>query len=172
MFNNSTFLQRVTTPQMLFAGIFIYCVIMILVARFYFQGFLALEPCPLCAMQRFFVIGIALVALAAFIHNPGILGRKIYAGLAMLPNLAGILTASRHVWLQSLPPDQVPECGPGIDYIMEVFSLFEGLQMIFSGSGECAEIQWSLLGLTIPGWTLVAFVVMSVLLGYQLVRKD
>lgn len=172
MFNNSDFFRRITTPRMVFAGLFVYCTIMVLVARFYFQGFLSLEPCPLCALQRFFVIGVAAVVMLAFIHNPGVLSRRIYTGLAMLPNLAGIITAARHVWLQSLPADQVPECGPGIDYIMEVFSLFEALQMIFSGSGECADVQWSFLGLTIPGWTLVAFIVMFMILVYQLLRKD
>ncbi|MBN1378598.1 MAG: disulfide bond formation protein B [Gammaproteobacteria bacterium] len=157
---------------MVFAFIFIYCTIMILVAKLYFQGLLMLEPCPLCAMQRFFVIGTALVVAVAFIHNPGILGRKIYAVLAMLPNFSGIVTASRHVWLQSLPIEKVPECGPGIDYIMEVFSLFDALQIIFSGSGECAEVQWTLLGLTIPGWTLVAFIAMMGVLWFQFLRKN
>ena len=172
MFENSPLLQRLTTPRIIFGLIFIYCATMILVAKFYFQGLLGLEPCPLCALQRFFVIGAGLVAAVAFLHNPGISGRRIYAGLAMLPGLAGIVTATRHVWLQSLPPSQVPECGPGIDYIMQMFSLVDALQVIFSGSGECAEIQWSLLGLTIPGWTLIAFVAMFALLAFQLVRKD
>ena len=172
MFDHSPLLKRLTTPRVIFAFLFVYCAIMILVAKFYFQRFLGLEPCPLCALQRFFVIGTALVVAVAFIHNPGTLGRKLYSGLAMLPGLAGIITATRHVWLQSLPPDQVPECGPGIDYIMQMFSLVDALKFIFSGSGECAEIQWSLLGLTIPGWTLVAFIVMFAILAFQLLRKD
>ncbi len=172
MFDVRSIARYVITPRMMFGNIFLYCLGMIIVARFYFQGYLSLDPCPLCVVQRFFVIGTSIVVLAAFLHNPGILGRRIYTSVALLPNVIGIITAIRHVWLQNLPSEQVPECGPGIDYIMEVFSLFEALKMIFSGSGECSEILWVFLGLTIPGWTLVAFLIMGAALFFQLFRRD
>jgi disulfide bond formation protein DsbB len=172
MLNYSVLLRQLTTPRMMFLNIFIYCSIMALVSRLYFQGFLGLEPCPLCIVQRFFVIATALVVLLASIHNPGVSGRRIYSALALLPNLVGVITSIRHVWLQNLPPEKVPECGPGIDYIMEVFSLFEVLRMVLWGSGECSEVLWSFLGLTIPGWTLVAFIVMFSALCYQFVRAE
>ena len=65
--------------------------------------------------------------------------------------------AGRHVWLQHLPADQVPECGPGLEYMLDAFPLGETLSMVFRGSGECAEVQWTLLGLSIPEWTLIVF---------------
>ena len=70
---------------------------------------------------------------------------------------AGAAVAGRHLWLQSLPADQVPECGPTLDYILEVFPLSKALQLVLRGSGECAKIEWQFLGLSIPGWTLIAF---------------
>jgi disulfide bond formation protein DsbB len=69
----------------------------------------------------------------------------------------GTVVAGRHVWLQNLPEDQVPECGPGIEYLLDAFPLMEALSLVFRGSGECADVQWVFLGLTIPGWTLVVF---------------
>jgi disulfide bond formation protein DsbB len=123
----------------------------------YFQHYLQLEPCPLCIMQRVVVMGIAAVLLVAAIHNPGGWGVRVYGALVTLVAAIGASIAGRHIWLQNLPPDQVPECGPGLDYILEVFPLSEALQMVLHGSGECAEVLWRFLGLTIPGWTLVAF---------------
>lgn len=168
---NTEPLQRYTTPRLVFLYIVLFCIAMMLVAMFYFQRFLGLEPCPLCVLQRVFVIGVAVVALAGFVHNPGRLGRRVYAALALLPALAGIGTAARHTWLQSLPPEQLPECGPGLEFMLDVFPLVEAIQMILTGSGECGEIQWSLLGLSIPGWTLVGFLILLVLLVYLLLSR-
>ena len=63
----------------------------------------------------------------------------------------------RQTWLQHLPPDQVPECGPGLDYMLEVFPFQEAISMILKGSGECAEVQWTFLSLSIAEWSLVCF---------------
>jgi len=123
----------------------------------YFQYYLQLEPCPLCIMQRVVVMSIAAVLLVATIHNPKDWGIRVYGALVTLIATGGAVIAGRHVWLQNLPKDQVPECGPGLDYILEVFPLSEALQMVLHGSGECAEVLWRFLGLSIPGWTLVAF---------------
>lgn len=152
--------------------IFFYCLAMMLVAVFYFQRYLGLEPCPLCSVQRLYVIIIGALALAAFIHDPGVLGRRIYAGLALAAGLAGIGTAGRHLYLQSLPPDKLPECGPGLDFMLDVFPLVEVIKMVFAGSGECGEVQWSLLGLSIPGWTLVGFLGLIGAWGYLLLLKE
>ena len=72
-----------------------------------------------------------------------------------MAGLIGAGIASRHLWLQHLPPDQIPECGPGLDYMLEVFPLSETIRMAFTGSGECADIVWSFLGISMPGWTLL-----------------
>jgi disulfide bond formation protein DsbB len=125
------------------------------------QHVLGLEPCPLCIFQRVAVVGLGLVFLMAAIHSPGRLGRWIYAALLLLVSLAGSAVSARHVWLQNLPPDQVPSCGPGLDFMLDTFPFTEVLNMVLSGSGECAEVSWSLLGLSMPAWTLIGLLGMG-----------
>jgi disulfide bond formation protein DsbB len=149
--------MHIPTSRTLFLLGFLACIAMMGTALAYFQYYLQLEPCPMCIMQRVVVMGMAAVLLVATLHNPGSWGVRIYGALVTLIAAAGAAIAGRHVWLQNLPPDQVPECGPGLDYILEVFPLGEAVQMILHGSGECAEVLWRFLGLSIPGWTLVAF---------------
>ena len=149
--------MHIPTSRTLFLLGFLGCLGMMGTALAYFQYYLQLEPCPLCIMQRVVVITIAAVLLVATLHNPRGRGVRIYGILVMLVAATGAAIAGRHIWLQNLPPDQVPECGPGLDYILEVFPPGEALQMVLQGSGECAEVLWRFLGLSIPGWTLVAF---------------
>lgn len=141
----------------LYALGFMMCVVMIGTALFFFQRFLGLEPCPLCILQRVVVISLGMVLLVAAIHGPGGWGNRIYGGLITLIAGSGAAIAGRHVWLQSLPADQIPECGPTLDYILETFPLSKALQLVLHGSGECAKVEWQFLGLSIPGWTLIAF---------------
>lgn len=137
----------------------ITCALLIATAL-YFQHGMGLEPCPLCVLQRIALISLGLVLLLAALHGPKtILFRQIYASLAALAAIIGAGVAGWHVRLQNLPADKVPDCGPGFDYIMGVFSVLEGLQMIFQGSGECAEIDWQFLSLSMPAWTLIIFIV-------------
>lgn len=136
-----------------FAGFFV-CLALITFAL-YSQHVNGLDPCPLCILQRIAVIGVGVVFLLAAIHHPGRFGGRIYAALIVMTGGAGAIVAGRHVWLQSLPADQVPACGPGLDYILEVFPFSQALAMIFSGSGECAEVGWTFLGLSMPAWVLV-----------------
>ncbi|MGD2138621.1 MAG: disulfide bond formation protein B [Gammaproteobacteria bacterium] len=149
--------MHIPTTRTLFLLGFLGCLGMMGTALAYFQYYLQLEPCPLCIMQRVVVISIAAVLLVATLHNPRDRGVRIYGILVTLIAATGAAIAGRHIWLQNLPPDQVPECGPGLDYILEVFPPGEALQMVLQGSGECAEVLWRFLGLSIPGWTLVAF---------------
>lgn len=125
----------------------------------YLQHGLKLEPCPLCILQRVAFVAIGMTAMLAFLHNPGAMGRRIYGLLMILFSLSGAAVAGRNLWLQSLPPDRVPECGPGLDYMLETFPLAKALPMIFQGSGECAKVEWTMLGLSIPAWAMGWFVV-------------
>ncbi len=128
----------------------------------YAQHQLYLDPCPLCVFQRMAVIAVGIVFLIAAIHDPTDWAGRVYALLIGFVAADGASVAGRHVWLQNLPPGEVPSCGPGFDYIMESFPLSEALSMIFQGSGECAEVHWQFLGLSMPGWTLVCFVGLGV----------
>lgn len=125
---------------------------------YYAQFQMGLEPCPLCILQRVAFIALFAVCALAAIHAPkGGAGRKAYGALALLAAGTGAAIAGRHVWLQHLPPDQVPDCGPGLDYMLEAFPLSKTLTMLFTGSGECAKVDWTFAGLSMPEWTLVWF---------------
>lgn len=127
----------------------------------YAQHVLGLEPCPLCVFQRVAVISLGLVFAAAALHAPGMAGRRAYGALLMLAAAAGIGVAGRHLWLQSLPPERVPACGPGLDYMLESFPFTEMLQTVLSGSGECAQVDWQFLGLAMPAWVLISVTVLG-----------
>lgn len=147
-------------------------VVSILFAYFYLQLYLGLAPCPLCMIDRIFVTGAGLFFLLALIHNPGVTGQRIYGGLASLNALAGVLVCWRHIYLQNLPEELVPNCAPGLDYMLDTLPLSETLSIIFNTSGECADIQWSFMGLTIPEQTLLVFNGLLAIGLYQLLRPS
>jgi protein dithiol:quinone oxidoreductase len=124
------------------------------------QGY---EPCPLCIFQRVAMFGLGVVLLIAGLHSPKGAGARVYAALGAVVAGLGIATAGRHVYLQNLPKDQVPQCGPGFDYLFDAFPVADAVRMIFTGSGECAEINWAFLGLSMPGWVLLWFVLLGAL---------
>lgn len=147
---------NLTSQRSLFLTGFLLCAVLIMVAL-YFQHVMGFDPCPLCIIQRIAIMVCGAFFLIAFIHNPKPLGRAIYHGLIILGALFGLTIAGRQVWLQHLPKDQVPACGPGLDYMLEVFPLMQALEKIFKGSGECAEVHWTFLSLSIAGWMMVIF---------------
>jgi disulfide bond formation protein DsbB len=113
------------------------------------------DPCPLCVFQRIAFMCIGAVALVAVVHNPGRAGRFVYAGLISLGGLAGMVIAGRHLWLQNLPPELVPDCGMGLNYMLDTMPFSQVLAEVFQGSGECAEVMWTFLALSMPAWTFV-----------------
>lgn len=143
-----------------FAGFFT-CAMMMAYAL-YAEHRLLLEPCPLCVFQRVAVIVLGALFLLAALHNPTGRGRVAYAFLTGLTAASGAGIAAWHLRLQNLPPEQVPSCGPGFDYIIDSFPLSEALRLIFTGSGECATIDWSFLGLSMPAWVLIALIAVGV----------
>jgi disulfide bond formation protein DsbB len=157
-------MERVLTGRLPYFVVTVACAAMLGYA-YYAEWVLGLEPCPLCMLQRLAFIGIAVVALLAAIIGPKAWGRWL-AAVAMLPaSIWGMVTAGRHIWLQSLPADQVPDCGPGL-YFMQTygFTWLEIVREAFTGSGECAEVDWSLFGLSMPVWTLIAYVGLTVVM--------
>ncbi len=150
--------------------LFVIATCMIVVAL-YMQYQMDLNPCYLCIVQRVFVISTGLIALLAFAHNPIGKARNYYAAATGISALAGAGFSIRQLWLQSLPEEKVPTCGPPADYLFDALPITEALSMLLSGDGNCAEVQWSFLNLSIPAWTLLAFTVMALLSAYQLLRK-
>lgn len=130
-----------------------------------------LEPCPLCVFQRVGLMIMGIFALLAFIHHPKkALTRRLYSLLALLGIGWSTGVAARHVWLQHLPPDQVPSCGPGLNFWLDSFPMAEVVKLVLSGSGECAEIDWTFLGLSLPTWSLAFFSVLLLLVLWQLIK--
>jgi disulfide bond formation protein DsbB len=130
-------------------------------AALYLQYVLHQEPCPLCMIQRFIFIALLVLFALAALHNPKRTGAKIYAALITLCALSGVGVASRHIWIQHLPKDQVPACGPGLDYMLENFPLSDVWKELMHGSGECAAKGWTFLTLGIPEWSLIWYVLLG-----------
>ena len=149
------------TPRQFFAAAFLVCVGLLAFAL-YLQHYEYQNPCPLCILQRIAFIAIAIVCLIGAIHGPGRVGTWIYSGLMFIAAALGISVAARHVWLQHLPKDRVPECGPGLEYMLNRFPLSQALEKIFRGSGECAEVGWTMMKLSIAEWSLVWLILMAV----------
>lgn len=126
----------------------------------YTQHVDGLVPCPLCITQRGFYILAGGLALLAALHHPARRGRALYSMLIGLAAIGGAAVAGRQVWLQHLPEDQVPACGPSLEYMLEMFPLSETLQVMFRGDGNCAEVVWQFLGLSMPEWSLLCFLVL------------
>jgi len=121
----------------------------------YLQHFQGQEPCPLCVLQRVAWIALGVVFLIAAIHGPARAGAAVYGLVLFVVAAVGAGVAGRHVWLQHLPRDQVPACGPDLDFMLQQFPLAETLRRVLSGTGECAETGWTFLGLSIAGWSLL-----------------
>ncbi len=128
------------------------------------QHVLGLEACPLCIFQRVAIMAVGVVFLVAGLHSPTGAGARVYAVVGTLAAAVGAGISGWHVRLQNLPPDEVPSCGPGLDYMLDAFPLMDALEMVFTGSGECAEVNWSFLGLSMPAWVLVWFVALAALI--------
>ena len=141
----------------------ILCSLALMISLFFMQDYLNLEPCPLCNISRFIVAALALLFLLIVLHNPSVLGYRLYAGLSVLLIAAGVAVSARHIWLQSLPPELVPGCTPDIAYLFDRFPLSEALDTVFNSTGECADVSWTFLGLTIPQQTLLFFIVLLLL---------
>jgi len=153
----------------------VFCVLALWSYALYAQYVLHLDPCPLCVFQRLAFALVGAIALVALVHNPKMVGQRIYAVLLFLASGLGAGIAGRHVWLQHLPADQVPACsGMGLDYMRELFPLSEVITRTLTGSGECAKIDWHFLGLSMPEWTLLWFVgfgLLAIWNGWRLAKR-
>ena len=97
----------------------------------------------------------------AALEGPKRAGERVYAALIALLSLSGVAVAARHIWIQNLPKDQVPACGPGLDYMLETMPLSNVLKELLHGSGECAAKGWTFLTLGIPEWSLLCYLALG-----------
>ena len=138
------------------------CVSALLFAVLFMERHLGLAPCPLCVLDRMVIGVMALIFLLALLHRPGKTGQRVYAGLNLTFGIIGTALASRHIQLQNLPASETPDCTPDLAYMLETWPLTEILSTVFNTSGECAEVVWTFLGMSIPQQTLLLFIVLCV----------
>lgn len=139
----------------------------------YFQFVQGLDPCPLCISQRLAIFFTGFVFMIAVAHNPKEQkGINRYAIFGALTALGGASISTRHIWIQHLPPDQVPECKPALEYMLQNFPLIETVKLMLSGTGDCAKVDWTMLGFSMPAWTLVAFLMLASLSILQIWNHD
>ncbi len=119
------------------------------------------EPCPLCLIQRGFYMAVMAVMVVAALHGPQRIGGIVYAALAVLFAAGGIAIAGRQVWLQHLPADKVPQCGPDLYFMLDNLPLARTIEKLIQGSGECAEVKWRFLGFSIAEWSLACFILLA-----------
>lgn len=137
---------------------------------YYFEYAKGMQPCPLCIMQRIAVFGIGISCLIALLHNPKKLARRIYSIIIGLFALFGMSMAGRQIYLQHLPYGQAPPCAPNLNFMLQNYPFHKTLQVLFYGSGDCAQVHWQFLGLAMSGWSLVflvVFFIAAILLGLK-----
>jgi disulfide bond formation protein DsbB len=140
---------------------FLICVALLGYA-IYLQLHDGLEPCPLCIFQRIAFAALGLMFLLGALHAPrGKGGRKVYGFLAFVAAAAGIGVAGRHVWVQVMPRDAMSSCGPPLSFLSETMGPFEVLRTVLTGTGDCGNVDWRFLGLSMPMWSLVWFVLLA-----------
>jgi len=159
-------------PRGFYAAVLLLCA-GLLAFGYWLQFAKGLEPCPLCIFQRLCFIAVGLVAAAGAVHGPRSAWRWLYGTGMIAAAGTGAGIAAWQVWLQHLPPDQVPECGPGLDYMLDAFPLSDAVRMAFAGSGECAKVDWTFLSLSIAEWSLFWFACIAITtLLYLVTRTD
>jgi len=155
--------------RLAFAAMALACAALLGVG-YYLQFHDGLEPCPMCIFQRVCYMAVVAIAAVAAVHGPGRLGQRVYSVLLALPVLVGLGVAARQTWLQHLPADQVPECGPGLAFMLEMYAPFEVLKRTLRGTGDCAKVDWTFLGLSIAEWSVICFTMLLIVLVLQFLR--
>ena len=140
---------------------FLACVLA-LGAAFYTQYVLEYQPCHLCIFQRVTVAALGVAFLLAALNSAGRLRGAIYAALIGVTGLATMITAGRHVWIQMQPPGSVASCGADLAFMLDIFPLTEVIMKVFKASGECAKVDFTILGLSMPAWVFAFALVFTV----------
>jgi disulfide bond formation protein DsbB len=122
----------------------------------YAEKVLGYVPCPLCMFQRVCIAALGNVLLVAALHRAGRTGSVVYGVCILIAAGATCWVAGRHVWIQAQPPGTVPACGAPLDALMEMFPLADVIRRVMTGGGECGVIDWTFLGVSMPGWVLIA----------------
>lgn len=139
-----------------------FITLFVLMASFYFQYVLDMQPCPLCIMQRVMVLILLFLTLVG-VRLGTVARAKLIAIAQMLFSIGGLYFSGRQLWLQSQPPEAAPACLPGLDILMKYFPIQDVIHALIWGAADCAEVSWQWLGVSMPGWSLLYF--LSMLFG-------
>ncbi len=148
--------MMILTPRWFFAATALLCAAL-LGYGYYLEFHDGLEPCPMCIFQRLCFVAILVIGVLGAVHGPRRAGIYAYGSLTTVVATIGASIAARQVWLQHLPADRVPECGPGLEFMLEVYPLFDVIRTALKGTGECAAVDWTFLGASIAEWSLLCF---------------
>lgn len=152
-------MSQALTPPLLRYGYlagFLICAAL-LGAAYYFEIVMYLDPCPLCMVQRLATLLIGLSCLLAFVCSDFRWGSRIALALVTASAIFGYFVADHHIWIQHLPPEEVPACGPSFEYLIETLPLNELISIMLHGDGNCAEVNWMFWGMSMPEWTRIFF---------------
>jgi len=156
-------------PRLVFAAIAIVCVAMLAFGVVYLQTILGIEPCPMCIVQRYCLIGVGVFcALAAFARRPW--AWWLWGLLAVACGGFGVFTAARQSWLQWFPPE-MNICGRDLYGMIEAFPLQKAIPMIFKGSGDCSAVDWTFLGGSIANWSFIWFTIFIIVILATLIGR-
>ena len=144
----------------------------LLITAYYFQYVEGMEPCPLCVFQRIGVLFVGIWFLLRGIHKPlaGSRWNMCYSILGLISAILGGIVSLRHVYIQSLPAGEIPACGPALDYLVDMLPISEVISTVLSGDGECAKVVWSMLGISMPGWLLIFFTAITIIMSWNIYR--
>lgn len=129
---------------------------------FYAQYGLGLQPCHLCIFQRVTLAALGAAFLVAALLPVAGWSRLLGTGLIAITGLATLAAAGRHVWIQMQPAGSVKPCGADLDFMLEIFPLTEVILRVFRAGGECAKVDWTLLGLSMPAWVFLLALALTV----------
>lgn len=141
------------------AGLF--CLLLLSVGYLLEYGF-HLEPCPLCLLQRYVFWAMAFVFGLGALHDCKNIGRYLYSGIAFVLASLGASLALRHIWLQHLPPEQAPACTAGLERMLQFQPWLQVLKTVLTASGQCAKVDFTILTLSLPVWTLFSFLALMI----------
>jgi disulfide bond formation protein DsbB len=159
------------SPRLVFFGLAIISVMSMAFAMLYLEEQLGLAACPLCMTQRLFLVLMGGFALIAALHNPPGWGRRVYGALCTMAAVTGGGVALRHIWLQHLPADQVPACGPSLEYMLDTLPFSDTFAIVMMGDGNCADTVWTFMGFSIPEQTFALFFVVTIVCLWQTIRN-
>jgi disulfide bond formation protein DsbB len=157
------------TQRRKFSLIFLLCLGLISFGL-YLQHEEGLIPCPMCILQRYAFTSCGILSLFATLFANSKISTKVFGGAVGIFSLMGASIAARHVWLEHYPPE-VFDCGADLEFMVNTFPVGEALPMIFRGTGDCSQVLWSFLGLSIAEWSLIWFAVITILSTTILVSR-